>query len=103
MGMKTRRNRSEMEALLVQREDEGLSFRALSERSGVPIGTLSSWARKLGRVRQRAAPAFVTVEVADLENSSLAVRVNENVSVLVPKGFDPSHLRDVVCALHSGC
>lgn len=103
MGMKQRRNRSEMEALLVQREHEGLSFRVLSERSGVPIGTLSSWARKLGRVRQRAAPAFVRVAVADLEDASLRVQVNEYVSVLVPKGFDPSHLRDVVSALHSEC
>ncbi len=44
--MKQRQNREEMEALLVMRESEGLTYRELAEQSGIPIFTLNYWAMK---------------------------------------------------------
>ena len=43
--------------LLAEREREGLTMRALSERSGVPVQTLSYWASKLRRERSGASRA----------------------------------------------
>ena len=36
-----------MERLLSERDSKGLSLRALSDRSGIPVGTLSWWSHKL--------------------------------------------------------
>lgn len=39
--------REEMVQLLARRERQGLTFKGLAEQSGVPAGTLASWAWKL--------------------------------------------------------
>jgi len=49
--MRKRRGREVMVGLLDEREREGLTMRALPERSGVPLQTLSYWASKLRRER----------------------------------------------------
>ena len=48
------RRREEMAALFAQREEQGLSLRSLSRRSGIPLGTLSWWN---WRLRQEAEPS----------------------------------------------
>ena len=55
---KVRRGREVYERLLAERDREGLTWVALSERSGVPISTLQEWARRL---RAESRPAFVEV------------------------------------------
>ena len=54
---KVRRSREVYEHLLAERDREGLTWVALSERSGVPISTLQEWARRF----RSEAPAFVEV------------------------------------------
>jgi hypothetical protein len=51
--------REEMRRLLGRREREGLTFRELAERTGVPVGTLASWAWKLRQESRtpRASPS----------------------------------------------
>lgn len=39
--------RGEIASWLARREREGLSFRQLSKISGIPLGTISGWSRKL--------------------------------------------------------
>ena len=53
--MRKRRGGEAMMGLLEEREREGLTMRALSERSGVPVHTLSYWASKLRREGRRSA------------------------------------------------
>ena len=63
--------RREMRHLLSLRGTEGLSLRALSERTGIPIGTLSWWSHHL---RQAAPiPRFTEVRVVDAEASQPAL------------------------------
>ena len=59
MSKRTDRRR-EIERLFAQRAREGCSLRELSNRSGIPVGTLSWWAHRL---REDPAPAFTEVEV----------------------------------------
>ncbi len=55
------RGRATYEKLLEQRAREGLTFPDLSERSGVPVGTLQRWGRRLFREKSSAAQDFVEV------------------------------------------
>ena len=45
--------RTEIEQLLALRRTQGLTFKAISERSGIPVGTLSYWSN---RPRRKAKP-----------------------------------------------
>lgn len=47
------------------REERGLSLRALSERSGIPVGTLSWWTHQLRAAASRTD--FVAVKIRDDE------------------------------------
>ncbi len=61
--------RREITRLLAQRETQGLSLRDLSERSGIPIGTLSWWSYRL---RQESKPAFVELQLSSNDNVGIA-------------------------------
>jgi len=49
--------REQMRGWLERRERLGLTFRELSEETGIPVGTLAFWAWKLRQERGAAAPA----------------------------------------------
>ena len=68
------RGRARYEQLLQQRERESLTFPELSERSGVPVGSLQRWDRRLRREKASAAP-FVEVVAAAEEPSASRVEV----------------------------
>ena len=53
--MAQQHRRREMERLLHRRERQGLTYRELSEDSGIPIPTLSWWSQKLKRESEDAA------------------------------------------------
>lgn len=63
MSKRTDRRR-EIEQLFALREQEGLSLRELSDRFGIPVGTLSWWSHRL---RRESRPAFAEVRVVDRE------------------------------------
>jgi len=101
--MRTRRGREAMVGLLEEREREGLTMRALSERSGVPLSTLSCWASKLRRERV-GRRSLVPVElVEDAGDGGVAIEVGAGVRVRVERDFDATHLLRVVEALGSRC
>ncbi len=89
--------------LLEERERDGLTMRALSERSGVPLSTLNCWASKLRRERS-GRRSLVPVElVEDVGDGRVTIEVGGGVRVCVERGFDASHLQRVVEALGSRC
>jgi predicted transcriptional regulator len=102
--MKKRHRREDMERLLSERRAEGLTFRELSERSGIPIPTLSYWAVKLRREQASDEPRLVPVEVIEDGGSApLAIEVSSGLRVLVGRDFDTDHLSRVLSVLTARC
>ena len=94
-----------MERLLEQKEAEGLTFRQLSEQSGVGTPALSYWASKLRRERMDPSepPTFKRVTVVDDPLAgSITVEV-AGIGLRVGPGFDPDHLARIVKALATRC
>jgi len=92
--MAKRNRRGEIARLLAQRERQGLTYRELSERSGVAAHTLSWWAWKLRREAAESTPAFVEVELpAGEPGSAFEVELPGGVVLRVPPDFDASALR----------
>jgi hypothetical protein len=90
-----------MSRLLREREHRGLTYRELSECSGVPAHTLSWWSWKLRREAEDS-PAFVEVEVADMETSSaFEVEAPSGHVLRIPSDFDSTALRRLLQVLSS--
>ena len=97
------RRREEMAALFAQREEQGLSLRALSRRSGIPLGTLSWWN---WRLRQEPPPSaapptsFVELVPPAVEVAmDVVVVVIEGIEIRVRPGTSVSLLRELIAAL----
>ena len=91
--MKQHHDRARIEVLLSERAEEGLTFRELSERSGVPVPTLSYYAGKLGMRKQRRQAELVQVELADdLQDQPIRIDLGEGLELLAQPGFDPVRL-----------
>lgn len=92
--MAKRNRREEIARLLAQRERRGLTYRELSERSGVAAQTLSWWAWKLRREATESPPAFVEVELpVDEPGPAFEVEAPGGFVLRVPPDFDASALR----------
>lgn len=94
-----------MAALLARRESDGLSLRALSEETGIPLGTLSWWSWRLRQVATSPPAAdggFVElVATAPSRGSDVVLRLDNGVEVEVPAGTDVTWLREMVAALRA--
>ena len=98
-----------MERLLRKRERQGLTFRELSEESGIPIPTLSWWSRKLKSERgEDAAPRaceFVPIEIVEDEpaegGEAIEIVIGDQVRLLVPPTASQAHVRCVLRAVSS--
>jgi len=98
-----------MERLLRKRERLGLTYRELSEDSGVPIPTLAWWSGKLkcegGDAAQVRPCELVPVEIVedDLEEAGAAIEivVADRLKLLVPPMASEAHLRRVLRAVSS--
>ena len=99
--MKHRHPRPDIQRLLERRERHGLTYREISEESGIPIPTLSYWASKRRRDEDGEAVArFVPVEVeADDHSGAIAIELGPAVRVTVERGFDEEHLARVLSVL----
>ena len=89
--------------LLEEREREGLTMRALSERSSVPVQTLSYWASKLRRERAGLRSLVPVDLVEDAGEGHLTIEVGVSLRIRVESGFDAAHLLRVVEVLGSRC
>lgn len=95
-----RRSHAEMSALLARRDSEGVTFKQLAADSGVPLGTLLSWSRKLRT--ETTAPATREqpfIELATEPASELELRLPSGATISIRPGFDPALLRELVAAL----
>lgn len=95
-----RRGRGEYERLLGEREREGLTWVALSKRSGVPVSTLQEWARRL---RKETQPSFVEVGSVEITAQLFEVDLPGGCRVRVPMRFDPEALQTLVGVLAATC
>jgi hypothetical protein len=106
--------REEMRRLLGRREREGLTFVELAQQTGIPVGTLASWAWKLRRegggsraARSRGhAPGFVElVPGPEIDGDrvhgagAFEVVLMNGRRVLVREGFDEERFVRLVQAL----
>ncbi len=98
MARRSRWSGDERRRLLAACEGSGLSAKAFSAETGVPLSTLAYWKR---RAAADPGPRFVPVVVAPHERAALDVAVGAAI-VRVPADFDDAHLVRVVRAL-SAC
>lgn len=98
--MSQRHPRPDILRLLERRARHGLTFRELSEESGIPIPTLSYWASKLRREGVDFETRLVEVEIVeDADASSITIESPSGLRVTVEPGFDSEHLSRVLAAL----
>lgn len=93
-----RRSHAEMSALLARRDAKGLTFKQLAEESGVPLGTLLSWSRKLRHESGPASPGPAFIELRSDRSPELELRLPSGATIAVRPGFDAALLREVLAA-----
>lgn len=102
--------REQMRALLARREHRGLTFSELSRESGIPAGTLASWAWKLrqprspngGRARRASFVELVAApspEPVTADAGRIEIVLRGERRVVVDAGFDAEALARVVKTL----
>jgi hypothetical protein len=93
----------QMRALLAERDRDGLTFGELSRRSGVPAGTLASWAFKLRRKDSaKSKVGFVELKLAEVSTAPRArveIVTRTERRVLVDLDANPEHVARLVAAL----
>ena len=99
--MNRHHSRPDIVRLLERRARRGMTFRELSEESGIPIPTLSYWAAKLRRdAEDELQSKFVPVEIVDDDRSgAIVIEIGSAVRVTVERGFDEAHLSRVLSVL----
>lgn len=106
------RPRHEIEALLRQHRDSGLSLLAFARQHQLPYPTLWRWRRRLAalhcpvsradpRTRRPSSPApaqaFIPVEVQPARPSAdFLLAWAPNRSLRIPQGFDPADLQSLL-------
>ena len=95
--------------LLEQRRSRGLTYRQISEESGVPIPTIASWVR---RERREAAPVdtlhasgrLVPVSLQpEPGERTLRIELGAGLSLAVDRRADPEILAGVLAQLLAAC
>jgi len=103
--MARRHRRREIERLLRERERRGLTYRELSEQSGIPMATLAWWARKLEREAEDTdsggggyglVPVEVVEDELDAQEAVIEIALGDGLRVLVPPAAGEEHLRRVL-------
>ena len=97
------RGRAAYERLVRQRAEEGLTWPELSERSGVPIGTLQRWDRRFRREQANAAEPFVELGVpeADPAADRIEVLLCSGRTIYVPASKPFAGLGELVVLLET--
>jgi transposase len=105
--MKRADRREKMIAALARREQEGLSYRELSQELGISRWTLYEWSRRLRREKEglrdqekRAPVSFVEVAPAEEERAAIEVFLGSR-RLRIERGFDRETLLRLVEALES--
>lgn len=100
--MKQHHPRPDIQRLLERRARHGLTYREISEESGIPIPTLSYWASRQRRDEDEdeSLPKFVPLEIESEDQAgTIAIELGPSVRVTVERGFDEEHLTRVLSVL----
>ncbi len=79
---KSQHRRAEMVRNLALRETEGLTFDELARRTGIPVGTLSTWSRRL-RLEDERRDNLSFVEIVELAQSEEPIPQHEDEEACV--------------------
>jgi len=104
--------RREIGRWLALREREGLTFRALAERSGIPVGTLAWWAWRARKQQSSATGSQRFVEVGVVDESrpgaitaslddEIELVIDERVRLRVGSSVEVARVAKLVQALLS--
>jgi hypothetical protein len=105
-----RHRRHEIEGLLRKRNRHGLTYRELSEESGIPIPTLAWWSRRLEREVEAAdssaercelLPVEVVEDKVEERSARIEIALGDQLRLLVPSTASEEHLRRVLRAVAS--
>ena len=91
---------AEMREMLALRARQNLSFRALSELSGIGIPKLLYWDRKL-KGRRSFLEVAVTPTIPAMTAEPFEIVLRSGDRVVVPARFDSGSLRELIAALES--
>jgi len=97
--------REQMRRWLAQREREGLTFKQLSERTEVPLGTLACWAWKLRREgaptasRKSGDARFVELVPQDDAGGRVEIVLRGERRLIVDASIDEPSLVRILSAL----
>jgi hypothetical protein len=100
--MKQHHPRPDIHRLLKRRALHGLTFREISEESGIPIPTLSYWASRQHwyEDEDESLTEFVPIEIENEDPpGTIAIELGPSVRVTVERGFDEEHLTRVLAVL----
>jgi len=109
--MTRRHTRTEIDAILDERDREGLTYDELAERTGVAKSTLSWWSwrrrreggeRKGGRRTAHFAEVVTTPERVR-DGKGIELTTASGLELRVPPGFDEETLARVLGLLTRGC
>jgi transcriptional regulator with XRE-family HTH domain len=98
-----RRSRSEIEQLVQQYRDSGLSLAAFCRQQGVSSATLARY-RQIVAAPSASPTAFVAVQLAaspSPRSSGLALALGRGLRVEIACGFDPATLAQLLAVLES--
>jgi len=96
--------REQMRRWLARRAERGLTFRELSQETGVPIGTLGFWSWKFRAESRDVEPQSAFVELlpkAQDADRRFEVVLANGRRVMASEDIDEQHLARVVRALEA--
>lgn len=93
-----RRSRTEMEALLTRKAEEGLTYQQLADESGIPMSTIAAWGRKLNPKPKQEGFVELQLKEADRQ-ASIWIESGAGLRIAIEPGFDESTLARVLRAL----
>jgi len=97
---------AEMRQLIEAWEGSELTQREFAEQQGVSYTTFQYWRRRLKELDGEGVPAVVPLRVvesmpATTSSHRIEIRVGNDVSISVPRGFDEVEMRRVLAVVRA--
>lgn len=94
-----------MRRLVRRRESEGLTYQELARETGIPVGTLASWTRRLRREGTSGTSttddSFIEVIPAGPATAEIEISLPSGIQVRAPATADRAGLVRLVAAILS--